>query len=177
MLGGGILMSTNRARLDNRIRNTIALLILATGGLFGIDAASAYFAAHGSGTASATAAPVKPLTVTATGTVGSLLPGGTVDLHLSIDNPNSFAVKVTGVTQTPSSSIGVTGGLGTGLGTCTNANAAVTTSATQSSLPLTIGAGGQTVTLAGGASMAAGSANGCQQASFSIPVTLSVQIP
>jgi hypothetical protein len=177
MFGGGILMATRRALRTNRIRNTIALVALAAGGFFGIDAASAYFAAHASGTGPATAASVTPLTVTATGTAGSLLPGGTADLHLSINNPNSFAVKVTGITQTPSSTIGVSGGIGSGAGTCTNANAAVGASATQSSLPLTISAGTQTVTLSNGASMGIGSVNGCQQASFSIPITLEVQTP
>ena len=174
-LGRAQRLGLRRVRSQRRLRRATVLAVALTVGLFGVQQASAYFASGGTGHGSATGGTVQALTVTATGTVTSqLLPGGTADLHLVVANPNAFPVIVTGVTQTPLSTITVSGALGT----CTAASSGVTVSAAQPSLPVTITAvngGTQTIDLSGGASMTTGSATGCQQASFGIPVTLSVR--
>ena len=174
-LGRAQRLALRKVRGQRRLRRATVLVVALTVGLFGAQAASAYFGSGGSGTGSATGGTLQALTVTATGTVTSqLLPGGTADLHLVVANPNAFPVIVTGVTQTALSTITVTGALGS----CTAANSGVSVSVAQPSLPVTITAvngGTQTLDLSSGASMAAGSATGCQQASFGIPVTLSVR--
>jgi hypothetical protein len=58
--------------------------------------ASAYWSVGGTGSASATATTVLPLTVTVT-PAGTLFPGTTLPASLSFDNPNPFDVLVTEV--------------------------------------------------------------------------------
>lgn len=170
-------LAATPTRLRRRARYATALLIALAGGYFSMHAASAYFRSTGSGTGHASNGTFQSPIVAATGTVTSpLRPGDTADLHLVIVNPNSYAVTIAGITQTPMSSISVTGAIGT----CTSASAGVGVSASQPLLPLTITAingGSQTVDVAGGASMTASSATGCQHASFTIPVTLTVRAP
>jgi len=174
-------MIQRRVRNHRRARRATAVVVAIGSSFVGVTAASAYWTAAGVGSGNATTGTVQALTVAATGTVTSqLLPGGTADLHLIVTNPNGFAVKVTGITQTPSSSITVTGGIGVGAGACTSANAGVTVSGIQPQLPLTItqiNGNAQTVDLIAGASMSTSSVTGCQQASFTIPVTLTVKMP
>jgi hypothetical protein len=170
--------SERGVRIHRRIHRTVAVVVAIGSGFVGITAASAMWSSHGTGAGKSKATAFQALTADVTGTVtSSLLPGGTADLHMTVTNPNQFQVKITAIQQTPSTSITVTGGIGTGAGRCTTANAGVSVSLTQPSLPFTITAvngATQIVDLSGGASMTVGSATGCQQASFTIPVTLTV---
>jgi hypothetical protein len=132
--------------------------------------AYAYWTAHGSG--SGTASVGTPLNVTvgaASGTTSSLLvPGGSADLLVKLDNPNAYSVTIVGISQ--SGTVSVTGGTG-----CTAANAGVTVP-TQAALNVSVATGtGVVVHIPNGASMSTSSASGCQGASFQIPVTVTVQ--
>jgi hypothetical protein len=125
--------------------------------------------ATGTGSA-ATSSGFSALTTTAVTASGALLyPGGAAaPLTLQISNPNGFPVKVTGLSLDGSRSISASGGIGT----CANAALSVSASGWAG---VTIPANGNsgTITVAGAVSMGAGADNGCQGATFTIPVTLS----
>ena len=131
----------------------------------------AFWTTGGGGTVSATGGSLRPVTVTAViagdAPASRLLPGGSADVILRVDNQNTFAVTLTNATFSGSPS--VTGGSG-----CTSANAGVTF-ATQTGLSIAVPAGSSLVHLPGAASMALSSANGCQGATFSMPVSIRVQ--
>ncbi len=154
---------------------TKLLLILAsvmalTGAVAG--GAYAYWTAHGSGNGIASAGT--PLNVTvdaASGTPSSLLvPGGSADLLVKLDNPNAYSVTIVGISQNLGGTVSVTGGTG-----CTAANSGVTVP-TSAGLNVTVATGtGVVVHIPNGASMSTSSASGCQGASFQIPMTVTVQ--
>jgi hypothetical protein len=138
--------------------------ILAAGG-----AAWAYFRAPGSGTANATTGTMTAVTLSATAGSPStpLYPGATGDVSLEVNNPNSYAVTLVSVT---------------GNGTITpdaGHSACTTTGVTfsnQTGLNMTVPAGATNdrIDLGGAVSMSTSSSNGCQGATFSIPVTITV---
>lgn len=131
----------------------------------GAGAAYAAWKANGSGNASAKAESARVLTtldVTAT-TDANLYPGATADAKIRIDNPNKFPVKITSV-------------LGAGAITADSGHTGCTvtgvTFANQAGLALTVGAGSAaTFDLSNAVSMSNDSEDGCQGATFSIPVT------
>jgi hypothetical protein len=137
------------------------LLSLASGTAF------AYFTTSGAGAASASTGTM--LTVTLAATAGTpstpLYPGGTGDVTLRVTNPNGYVVTLVSVA-------------GTG-GTITASNGCSPTGVTftdQAGLNIPIAASGTTqVDLPGAAAMDATSANACQGATFSIPVTITVR--
>jgi hypothetical protein len=176
-----------RGRVHKRVRRTVAVATAVGGGFVGINAAAAYMTSHGSGTGSGTGhtGTLQAVTIAATGTITSqLFPGGTADLHLHITNPNSDPVKVTAVTQNgpvtnDKTGAGCTNDAGT-WPSITLGNSGVSVSASQPPAPITITAvngASQSVDLAAGASMTAASNNGCQGATFTIPVSVTVQQP
>jgi hypothetical protein len=122
---------------------------------------------NGSGSGYAKAGSSQALTTVdvSASTTATLYPGATGDVLLKINNPNSYPVKVTDVT-------------GNGAITVDSAHAAgcVTTGVTfvnQTGKSIEITANTQTqVTLTGAAKMTNASDNGCQGATFTIPVTL-----
>lgn len=133
-------------------------------------AAYAYFTSHGSGTGHGTTGTIQPVTVAAF--VGgdtpssTLLPGGTADVIVRVSNPNAFSVKLVSVSG--NGTITASGGIGT----CTTTGVTFTN---QSGLSATIAASGTTlVHLAGAANMSSASQTGCQGATFSIPVSITV---
>jgi hypothetical protein len=133
----------------------------------GSGAAYAFWSSSGTGTGSASVGTPAPVTVvTASGTVSSLLvPGGSADLLVALDNPNSFPVTITSITQT-------TPVVGPG-GACVTTGVSIGSSAV---LPVTVPSGnGVVVTVTNGASMALSSDSGCQGASFSIPISVTVR--
>src|SRR5256714_12812530 len=86
-------------------------------GVVGLAAgtAGAYWLPTGSGTATAQAGTAQNPTTTAVAvTSGLLLPGGTGDVFIRVNNPNGYAVKVIAVTG--AGTITASGGTGT----CTN---------------------------------------------------------
>jgi hypothetical protein len=112
--------------------------------------------------------------------LSTLIPGGTADLRVQLNNPNSFSVTIVGISQ--NGPVTVVGGSGctSDSGTwpsLTLGNSGVSVP-TQTGLSVTVTAGPITnvvVHVASGASMNTSSASGCQGATFQIPVTLTVQ--
>jgi predicted ribosomally synthesized peptide with SipW-like signal peptide len=143
----------------------VAALVLGLSG----GAAFAYFTSSGSGSGTANAGTVSSVTVeAATGLVSNQLqPGTSGDLLITINNPNSTALKLVSVSQ--NGSVTVAGG-----SSCTGATSGVTIP-TQSGLTLTIPTGTATVVVPDGAAMSTSSASGCQGASFQVPVSISVE--
>jgi hypothetical protein len=133
--------------------------------------AYAYFASTGSGQASASTGSLQPVTVTALAgatPASSLLPGGTGDVVLRVNNPNSYAVTLTSVTGNGTITADA------GHPSCTTTGVSFTG---QTALNTTIAASSTTlVHLPGAASMSTASSNGCQGATFSIPVSITVQL-
>ncbi len=152
--------------MRRRTRLLVGAVAALTMGL-GAGAAFAYFTSSGSGSGSASVGNLKPVTVVAvTGTPSTpLYPGSSGDVILKISNPNSVAVTLESVTGGPAS-ITASGGIGI----CT------TTGVTfNSQTPgATLNPGTTTLDLSGAASMSAASQNGCQKATFNIPVTITV---
>jgi hypothetical protein len=141
---------------------TVVLLGLGSGAAF------AYWRTTGAGSGSASTGTVQSVTVlAASGTPASLLvPGGSAELVLTISNPNTYAVTLTGLSQ--NGTLTVSGGSG-----CTAANSGVAV-ATASALSVSVPAGTNNVRVSSGIQMTAASASGCQSADFQVPVTLTV---
>jgi len=132
-------------------------------------AAYAYFSSSGKGTGSASTGSMQTVTISsATATPTSpLQPGGTGDVTLEVTNPNNFPVTLVSVTGsgTITADSGHPGCTTTGV-TFTN----------QTSLNTSISADSTaTIDLPGAAAMSTASSAGCQGATFSIPVTISVE--
>jgi hypothetical protein len=152
-------------------RRLVAVLavvgVLAVGG-----AAFAYFTSSGSGTGGATTGTMSTVTLSATAGSAStpLYPGGTGDVSFEVNNPNAYAVTLVSVALKAGGSITHDAGHST----CTTTGVAFTN---QSGLSTTIPANATNfqVHLFGTVSMGATSSNGCQGATFSIPVTITVE--
>ncbi|TCK20922.1 hypothetical protein [Pseudonocardia endophytica] len=131
--------------------------------------ASASWAGGGSGDGSATAASLDPPTTAAVPgsavTTGELYPGATGDAVVTVVNPNPVPMTVTSVAGSgqPTASGGT--------GTCDVTGVTLTPS--DPGLPVAAG-GSATLTLPGAAVMSTESETGCQNAVFTIPVTLTV---
>jgi hypothetical protein len=132
-------------------------------------AAYAYFTGSGHGTGSASTGSMQTVTISsATATPTSPLhPGGTGDVTLKVTNPNNFSVTLVSV-------------VGSGTITADSGHPGCTTSGVtftnQTGLSTSIAANNTaTIDLPGAAAMSAASSAGCQGATFSIPVTISVE--
>ena len=123
---------------------------------------------NGTGSGYAKAGTAQALTTVdvSASTAATLYPGGPAgDVTIRVSNPNSYPVTVTGVAGsgaiTPDA----------GHASCTTTGVTFTD---QTGLTISVPAGGATTqTLSGAASMSNASVNGCQGATFTIPVTLS----
>jgi hypothetical protein len=152
---------THATRKRRLITGLSAMLVLGVAGLV-----YAAWTTNGSGSGYAKAGTAQALTtvdVSAT-TAATLYPGADGNVLLKINNPNPYPVRVTDVT-------------GNGTVTADSGHAAcVTTGVTftdQHSQTIDIAAGAQTqTTLTGAAHMSNASDNGCQGATFTIPVSL-----
>lgn len=148
------------------------LIVLSAAGLItglSAGAAYAYFTSPGNGTGSAAVGSMQTVTIAATtATPGDpLLPSGTGDVTLEATNPNPFPVTLLSVTSsgTITADAGHPG--------CTTTGVTFTS---QSALNKTIPANSTTtIDLKGAAAMGTSSSDGCQGATFSIPVTITVQ--
>lgn len=143
-----------------------AALALAIG--IGSGSAYAFFTSSGSGSGSGTTGTLQAVTVAAaTGTPSTpLLPGGTGDVILNVNNPNAYAVTLVSVS-------------GNGTITADGGHSGCTTTGVtfnnQSGLTINIPASTTTaVDLPGAASMSTASLSACQGATFSIPVSITV---
>ena len=147
---------------------TVALLAAFITVVAGAGTAAAYFRTTGSGSGAAQTATLLPVaTLTPASVSGSLYPGGTEDVVLRLSNPNDFSVTLASVTADgPVSASG-------GLGTCTTTG--VTFDAPESFESIAALAPGETViTLPDAAVMSTSSESGCQGATFTIPVSVTV---
>jgi hypothetical protein len=160
-----------RTGLVARRRRLVAVLtavgVLAVGG-----AAWAYFTTSGSGTGHGSTGTMSTVTLNVTAGTAStpLYPGGTGDVSLEVNNPNAYAVTLVSVALKTGGTITADAGhLG-----CTTTGV---TFATQTGLSTTIpsGASADRIDLAGAVSMNSSSLSACQGATFSIPVTITVQ--
>jgi len=136
--------------------------------------AYAYWTGAGEGTGGSSTGTLQAVVVTTSAATPTsvLLPGQQAAAAFRVTNPNHFDVTITAVTQ--DGAITVSGGSG-----CDAANAQVGFSA-QTGLGITVPANAVDwpIELAADAvSMGADSANGCQSASFNIPITVSVRTP
>lgn len=153
------------------MRYRIYLLIMSAvvvGGL-GAGAAFAYFTSGGKGTGSASIGTMSAVTVATTTATPSaaLLPGGTGDVTLEVTNRNGYAVTLVSVTGT--------GGAITADSSHPGCTTTGVTFTNQTSLSTAIPASStSTIDLHNAAAMDATSSAGCQGATFSIPVTITV---
>ena len=127
--------------------------------------AFAYFAATShSGTGSAKAAPSPTITPSASSISGTLYPGGTANLKVTISNPSSTLVlTVTGVV-----------GAGTVTG-CTTPGVNIATPTSISPSTLAAGATNVQVTFSGAIQMTTSSSNDCQGATLTVPVAVTTK--
>ena len=157
------LLST--ARRHRLVALPIALAATVVAAVAGVASWTA--AGHGSGTASTGALQ----TVTVAAFVGGdapssqLLPGGTADVILRVNNPNTYAVTLVSVSGNVS--IMPDGSHSS----CTKTGVTFTN---QTSLSINVPTGSSLIDLSGAASMDSTSSTGCQGATFSIPVAITV---
>jgi hypothetical protein len=132
-------------------------------------AAAAYWSSSGNGTASAQAGSALNPTTSAVASVGTVLvPGGSGNVTIKVNNPNGYPVRLSSVVNQSGGTITGTGGTGT----CTNTDVTFTN---QTGLSNVIAAGGNvTITFANAASMGSNPDQGCQNATITIPVTVTV---
>jgi hypothetical protein len=140
----------------------ISVLVLSSG-------AHAYFRASGSGSGTGATGTLQPATLVALVTsdtpTSTLVPGGSADLILKINNPASSNVTLVGIAPK-------TGGTVTpSLPGCTTSGVSL---ATIGALAITLTPGSNTVHIGNGATMSTASVSGCQGATFAIDVTITV---
>lgn len=143
-------------------------LVLASG------IALAYVRSSGSGTGSALAGTLQPPTLTALVTAdtprSTLVPGGSADLLLKVNNPNSYNVTLVGIAPKAGGSVTpIPAGSG-----CTGSTSGVTLTAL-APMAITLGPGPNTIHISNGAAMSTASVTGCQGVAFAIDVTITVQ--
>lgn len=128
-------------------------------------AAWAYFTTTGHGSGAATTGTMTIRLEATTGDTPSttLYPGGSADVVVHINNPNGFTVKLTDLVK--AGSIQSSGG-------CTNADLAFND---QHGLSITVLTGSNAVHVPGVITMGLNSTSDCQGATFTIPVTATVQ--
>jgi len=139
----------------------IAMAVLSGG-------AQAYFRSSGSGTGTATAGTLQPVVLAALTSetpTSTLVPGGSADLLLKVNNPNSSNVTLVGITPKAGGSVTPS------LPGCTTSGVSLAAIGT---LAITLTPGFNTVHVSNGATMSTASVTGCQGATFAIDVTITV---
>lgn len=134
-------------------------------------AAYAYFTSsgHGSGTTSVGSMSTVALQATAGTANSKLYPGGSGDLSFEVDNPNNYAVTLVSVTGDGSISAD------SNHSSCTTAQVVTFTNQTGLTANIPANATNYQIDLAGVVSMTTAAVNSCQGATFSVPVTISVE--
>ena len=141
----------------------LAVFMLVMTGATGVGIAFAVWTVGGSGTGTATATSSANLTTSVATTTAQLYPGiSGANLYLTVNNPNPFAVTVTSVNANGAAVPDVAHAAG-----CVTTGVVFTTQATSQ----TIAANGSLSFTVPGVSMTNASDNGCQGATFTIPVT------
>lgn len=151
----------DRTRMRQLIAGLLTLLVF---GVVGLVYAAWTTSGSGSGYAKAGSAQALTTIDVSASTAATLYPGANGDVLIKVNNPNPYPVRVTDVT-----------GNGTiiadsGHATCVTSGVTFTD---QHSQTIDIPASSQTqTTLTGAAHMSNASDNGCQGATFTIPVSL-----
>ncbi|MEJ2889732.1 hypothetical protein [Actinomycetospora aeridis] len=172
-------MSPRRARWSSQRRRSwrwflrrlpaVGVTGVAVAVLLGAGLASAAWLSSGGGTGTARGGQAVPPTTTAVAgtaiTTNLLYPGTSGDVKLTVNNPNVYPVTVTSVSANgaPTASGGT--------GTCATTGVSLTGATPGTAIPANSSA---TLTLTGAASMTSASENGCQNATFTIPVTVAI---
>jgi hypothetical protein len=125
-----------------------------------------------SATTSVAVGSLKPLTVTSAATLGTpLLPGGTGDIVFSATNPNPSPVSLVGVALSGAITTNNNSGC-----TTTDGNPVVVLSVPPADLPKSIpGSTTEQIDLANAATMDATATTNCQAATFTIPLSVTVE--
>jgi hypothetical protein len=152
-----------RKRVSRKLAVVATVAVLSVVGLV-----YAAWTTNGSGSGYAKAGTAQALSTVdvSASTSATLYPGGPAgDVLIRISNPNSYPVKVTAVSGNGSITPDA------GHASCTTTGVTFTD---QTGLNISVPASGQTTaTLAGAASMSNASVDGCQGATFTIPVSIS----
>ena len=154
----------------NRRRRRLLTAATAIAMLGGVSLVYAAWLTEGSGSGYAKAGEAQDLsTVDVSASVttlpGKLYPGSDGDVAIQIHNPNEFSVRVTDVAA--NGAVTASGGIGT----CTTTG--VTFNGPQTvSIDVPANSDSTVTTLTNAAHMSNASENGCQNATFTIPVTL-----
>jgi hypothetical protein len=151
----------NLSTKQRLVGSAVTVLVL---GVVGLVYAAWTASGTGSGYAKAEQAQALTTVDVSASTTATLYPGATGDVLIRISNPNPYPVEVTDVTGngaiTPDA----------GHPGCTTTGVTYTD---QTGLTIDVPANGETeTTLSNAASMSNASSNGCQGATFTIPVTL-----
>jgi len=154
-------------------RFTVAAVAAGAALCLAAGVAYAYYSSTGSATGVAGVGTLHPVTVTAASMPSSpLLPGGTSDVVFNVGNPNSSPIHVLAVAQ---SSAATPDASHSGC-TTTDGHPVVTMNVPPNDLPVSIPAHRtQTITLIGAATMDVAATSNCQGATFSFPLTVTVQ--
>jgi hypothetical protein len=146
-----------------RSRAHLVVVATAAAGLLlvgGAGAALAYWSAHAAGTGSVTTGSLTFAAETTT-TTGALGPGTSSTVSITLHNPNPGGITILSLTGGPAQIVQA------GVGAC---SASVVSFVAQSGLTVAVPAGGS-ATVDGVVSMSTSAGNGCQQATFVVPVT------
>ena len=163
-------LASRRHRVHTRVRRTVAAAAAISAGAVGMNAAAAYFTSSGSGSGSASSGTITVEVSAATGTPSTpLYPGSTGDVTLKLDNPNDVAVTVKMVEGNGTITADA------GHSSCSPTGVTFTDATVNTALPAN--STDDEIDLPGAASMSTASANGCQGASFTVPVKVTVQEP
>ena len=154
-----VTVSPNARRHHKR---KLAILALSVTAALGASAAFAAWTVGGGGSGTATAISSQNLTTSVATTTAALYPGITgANLYLTVNNPNPFPVTITSVNANGAATADA------GHATCVTTGVSyATTAVTQ-----TVAANGSLSFTVPSVSMSNASDNGCQGATFTIPVT------
>ena len=136
-------------------------------------AAMAYYSARASSSTVVEVGSARAVSVVAaTGTPSTpLYPGGVGDVTLTVDNPNSFPVRIIDLGPSPAAPVTANGGVGP----CTMTGVTVSS---LTGLDIVVPPGdGDVIDVPGAVTMGPASQSGCQGATFSVPVSLTVEKP
>ena len=149
-------------RIKRRRKRKVAVLALTATAVLGAGAAFAAWTVGGGGTGTATATSSQNLTTSAATTTAALYPGITgSNLYLKVNNPNPFPVTITSVNANGAATADG------GHPTCVVTGVTYTTTAVSQVIP----ASGNASFTVPAVAMSNASDNGCQGATFTIPVT------
>lgn len=150
-----------------RPKRRAILITAATGVLLAVSGtAMAAFVSTGTGTGAATAGAVQAPTVTGSLSAGQALrPGLTRNMRVVVVNPNNFALQVTRVARSPNMVV-VDAAHATG---CVNTGVELTNAIFNVFWTVPAGSS-RTFTLTNGMRMTNASDNGCQGATFTLPM-------